>query len=121
MADKVIDVAKFQKFAITLILLAAYTATAIDAIEAADSASDLRALPRIAGAFVTLVGISHAAYLGGKLPSPPGIPDGMTELHKMDPEQAKRVIQKQFAPRNQPHTAMRGTRTISRPQVRQKS
>lgn len=120
MADKVIDVAKFQKFAITLTLLAAYTATAIDAIGAASSASDLRALPGITGAFVTLVGISHAAYLGGKLPSPPGIPDGMTELHKMDPEQAKHVIQKEFVPRNQPLT-VRGTRTIPGSQVHQES
>jgi hypothetical protein len=101
MADKVVDVTKFQKFANTLILLVAYVALAIEAIEAAVSVSDLRSLPVFAGTFVTLLGLSHAAYLGGKLPSPPGVPDGTTMLYRMDPEAAATLAGKPFSPRNQ--------------------
>jgi hypothetical protein len=117
MADKVVDVTKLQKFAVTLILLVAYVALAITTIDAAASISDIRSLPGFAATFVTLLGLSHAGYLGGKLPSPPGVPDGTTMLHRMDPEEAARRVRKRFSPRNQPRAARREAGILSPAQV----
>ena len=77
-ADQSIDAAKYQNFWITVILLVAYVALAIDTIADADGASSLSALPTFSGTFVTLLGISHAGYLAGKLPNKPGVPPGLT-------------------------------------------
>jgi hypothetical protein len=71
-ADQVIDVTKFQNFWLTLILAIAYVALAIQAINMASSAAALNALPGFDATFVTLLGISHAGYLAGKLPTRPG-------------------------------------------------
>jgi hypothetical protein len=75
MADKVVDVAKFQNFWFTLLLVAAYVGLAIDAIQAAGSVLNFDELPGFNQAFVALLGVSHAGYLAGKLPSRPGAPD----------------------------------------------
>jgi hypothetical protein len=64
----VVDVSKFQNFWITLLLVAAYVALAVDAIEGAATTADLK-LPEFNATFVTLLGISHAAYVAGKLPN----------------------------------------------------
>jgi len=74
----VIDVAKFQNFWITLILVVAYVAQTIKAFNDVTSPGDISALPGFAGTFVTLLGISHAGYIAGKLPNRPGTPSGLT-------------------------------------------
>jgi hypothetical protein len=77
-ADQVVDVTKFQNFVITLVLLVAYVALAIDTIQDAESARNVTALPGFSGTFLTLLGISHAAYVAGKLPNQSGAAPGLT-------------------------------------------
>jgi hypothetical protein len=79
MADKAVDVTKFQGFIITLILVVAYIVDAAHAIEAAHRVTDFTSLPNIRGEFLVLLGISHAGYLGGKIvPTSNGAPSGDT-------------------------------------------
>jgi hypothetical protein len=78
MADKAIDVAKFQNFWLTLTLIVAYVALAIGKFSDLSSPADVTSLPGFAGTFVTLLGISHAGYLVGKVPDRSGIPQGLT-------------------------------------------
>jgi hypothetical protein len=89
LADKLVDITKFQNLWITLILVAAYVAAAVTQIRQAASVSELTSLPDIAGTFVTLLAISHAGYLAGKLPDPAGMPDGAVVLDVIDPARAK--------------------------------
>jgi hypothetical protein len=79
-ADKVVDVTKYQNFAITLILLAAYTALAIHTVSDAASAAAVGSLPKFSETFLILVGISQAAYVGGKVVpgEKGGEPEGLT-------------------------------------------
>ena len=77
-ADQTIDVAKYQNFWLTVILLVAYVALGINVIANAEDAGDLTALPSFSGTFLTLLGISHAGYLAGKLPNRPGTPPGLS-------------------------------------------
>jgi hypothetical protein len=102
-ADEAIDIGKFQKFWITVILVAAYAAIAGAAVTGAEAADDVTALPGFAESFVVLLGISHAAYLAGKLPSPKGEAAGRTmwDLENMTPEERKEQLERRsFAPRN---------------------
>jgi beta-lactamase superfamily II metal-dependent hydrolase len=78
LADRAIDATKFQNFWITLILVVAYVALAISAFQQLTSPQDITALPTFSGTFVTLLGISHAAYVAGKVPDRPGDPDGLS-------------------------------------------
>jgi hypothetical protein len=78
MADKAIDVAKYQNFWLTLILIVAYLALVVASFNDLTSPTEITALPGFAGTFVTLLAISHAGYVAGKLPSRPGIPQGLT-------------------------------------------
>ena len=77
-ADQIVDVTKFQSFWITGILVVAYVALAVSAIGAAGTPAALTALPGFSGTFVTLLGISHAGYLAGKIPDRPGTPKGLS-------------------------------------------
>ena len=83
-ADKVIDIAKFQNFVITLVLVVAYVALAIQTINDATSAAAVTALPGFSATFLTLLGISHATYVGGKLPTQQGEPPGLTVANRPD-------------------------------------
>lgn len=73
-ADDAVDVTKFQSFAITIVLVVAYVAMAIDSIIEAKVASSVTSLPDIAGTFLVLLGISYGGYIGGKLPTQTGSP-----------------------------------------------
>lgn len=68
LADRAVDVTKFQNFVITLTLLVGYAALATTLIENAATAAQVTTVPGLSGAFITLLGISHAGYLAGKLP-----------------------------------------------------
>jgi hypothetical protein len=68
-ADQTVDIAKFQQFIITLVVAGAYVAEAIRTINTASSAASLTSLPSLSGGFLVLLGISHAAYVGGKIPA----------------------------------------------------
>lgn len=74
MADEVIDITKFQNFALTLVLVVAYTALAIHAIRFSPDQAALTALPDLPSQYLTLLGISHAGYIAGKLPNQTGVP-----------------------------------------------
>ncbi len=78
LADQVIDISKFQNFWITAILAVSYVALAIAAIKTAGTVDHVNALPGFSGNFVTLLAISHAGYIAGKLPNGTGIPKGLT-------------------------------------------
>jgi hypothetical protein len=56
---------------ITLILIAAYLLTVTAALSKVTDISLLNQLPGFSQSMVTLLGISHAGYLAGKLPNPP--------------------------------------------------
>jgi hypothetical protein len=77
-ADQVVDITKFQNFVITVVLVLAYIGLAVQTITTAGTAAGVAALPGFSGTFIVLLGISHAAYLAGKLPSPDGQPTGLT-------------------------------------------
>lgn len=77
-AGKTIDVAKFQNFIITILLVLAYVAQAIAALRAVAIPAGIGGLPAFSDTFLVLLGVSHAGYLLGKLPSPAGTPDGGT-------------------------------------------
>lgn len=96
-ADKVIDVTKFQNFIITTVLVAAYIGLAITAIEEAGNASAFGSLPGFSGTFLVLLGISHAAYVAGKLPSHSGEPAGLTMA--MEPG-TRAMLRPDLQPRN---------------------
>ncbi len=81
-ADKVVDIGKFQNFLITLVLVVAYIAAVGQALHAAGSAYSFKALPGFGGVFVTLLGISHGAYVAAKVPPQTGSPD--TNLRERD-------------------------------------
>ena len=66
--DQAVDVTKFQNFWFTIILAAAYVALVVNAIQSTKDISDF-ALPGFSQQFVTLLGISHAGYIAGKLPT----------------------------------------------------
>lgn len=68
LADQVVDVTKFQNFVITLVLLVGYAGLAVSLIRDGGSADAITAIPGFSGAFIALLGISHAGYLAGKLP-----------------------------------------------------
>jgi hypothetical protein len=93
-ADKVVDVSKYQNFVITIVLGVAYVALAAHAIDHAATAARLTSLPNFSSTFLVLLGISHGAYLAGKLPNPAGTPQGLT--------MAKVTAAKVAGPRNPP-------------------
>jgi hypothetical protein len=76
-ADQVVDISKFQNFVITVVLVLAYIGLAVHTITAAGTAAKVTALPGFSATFLILLGISHAGYLAGKLPSPGGQPAGL--------------------------------------------
>jgi hypothetical protein len=77
-ADKVVDVSKYQNFVITIVLAIAYVALACQAIDHAGTGARLTSLPDFSSTFLVLLGISHGAYVAGKLPNPTGTPQGLT-------------------------------------------
>jgi hypothetical protein len=74
-ADKIVDVAKLQNFLITVFLAGAYVALAVHAYAGwgpgtpITSPADIAALPAFSGSFLILLTISHAGYLGAKMPN----------------------------------------------------
>lgn len=58
-ADQVVSVTKYQNFIFTLVILAVYVSAALKA----------GALPNLPENVVWLIGISHAGYVGGKIPN----------------------------------------------------
>jgi hypothetical protein len=80
LADQVVDIGKFQNFWITLLLVAAYLAGVASAIRDADFTKPFDALPGFSDQFITLLLISHAGYIAGKIPNRPGIPAVGTTL-----------------------------------------
>ena len=92
-ADQVVDITKFQNFVFTVILVVAYIALSIHAIEHAKVASAVTTLPTFSGTFLILVGISQGGYVAGKIPSQAGIPAGLTV-------ESRGVVSATFAPRN---------------------
>ncbi|MCU1346860.1 MAG: Rhein [Acidimicrobiia bacterium] len=72
-ADSVIDLTKFQNFVVTIVLAVAYTGLCIGNLNDL-GVSGFNSLPRFTGTLLSLLGISHGAYLVGKLVPPTGIP-----------------------------------------------
>jgi hypothetical protein len=106
LADKIVDIGKFQSLWLTLVLVVAYVASAVASLRAAGSAANIQSLPAFTTTFTALLAISHAGYLGGKLPNRTGAPDGTLVLDLQDPEEATRLRDrhelKELTPRNSP-------------------
>jgi hypothetical protein len=77
-ADQTVDIAKFQNFVVTIVLVLAYIGLAVRSLTAAGSVASVTTLPGFSGTFLILLAVSHAGYLAGKLPSPEGQPSGLT-------------------------------------------
>jgi hypothetical protein len=75
LADKVIDIGKFQNFWLTLILVIAYVAVAANGLKSTISGGTL---PEFPASMLLLLGISHAGYLANKLPNQAGTPQELT-------------------------------------------
>lgn len=58
-ADRVVSITKFQNFVFTLVLVGIYCKLTVDA----------GSLPKLPESVVWLIGISHAGYVGGKVPN----------------------------------------------------
>ena len=103
-ADRVVDVTKFQTFVITIILIVAYIALSIQAIVDAKQASAVTSLPTLSGTFLVLLGISHAAYVAGKVPSQVGKASGLTVENRQSvlDALARGALPADFKPRNPP-------------------
>jgi hypothetical protein len=86
MADKAVDVTKFQSFWITVILVASYVALAIGRFASGDVTQ--AAPPDFTQQMVILLGISHAGYIAGKLPERTGTPDSTGVLMQRSAEPA---------------------------------
>jgi hypothetical protein len=84
-ADRVVDIAKFQNLALTVVLAVAYVVLAAHALHDAKSAAGLSALPVFSGTFLTLLGISHAAHLAGKLPGQAVVAKDLPQSPAPDP------------------------------------
>ncbi|MDX3660447.1 hypothetical protein PV646_24355 [Streptomyces sp. ID05-26A] len=82
-AGKSIDLAKFQNFVITVLLVLIYVAQAVSALKAVDVPAGIAGLPSFSDAFLVLLGVSHAGYLLGKVPSPAGTPEGGTMAQRL--------------------------------------
>ena len=78
-ADEVVDVTKFQNFLLTVVLVIAYIGSVLAAIHHAKSAQDFNALPGFQTTFLTLLAISHGAYITGK-----AIPQQGDPQHNLD-------------------------------------
>ena len=65
-ADRVVDITKFQNFIFTLVVLAIYIAMMY---ETRDAPTSSLSLPDLPANVIALIGISHAGYVGGKLPN----------------------------------------------------
>ncbi len=87
-----IDITKFQNFVITIVLVVAYVALAIQTIVDADTAAAVAALPGFSGTFLTLLGISHAGYVLGNLPPERGEPAGLTVKNRSERRHRRRVV-----------------------------
>ena len=77
LADKAIDIGKFQNFWLTLILIAAYVAMTVSILNGKTPES-ISALPDFSDAMIALLLVSHAGYLANKLPVRDGEPGGLT-------------------------------------------
>jgi hypothetical protein len=66
--DRTVDIAKFQNFWMTILVVVAYISTASAYVAGFSSVADLTALPGFDPSLLILLGISHAGYLAGKLP-----------------------------------------------------
>lgn len=99
-ADAYIDVAKFQNFWFTLILVVGYVSIAVGAVLAVDTGDGLGALPGFPEGFLVLLGISHATYVAGKLPTPPGEPSGRRLVDLQQMSEKERLTEPNFVPRN---------------------
>jgi hypothetical protein len=95
-AGRSIDLAKFQNFVITVLLVLLYVAQAVSALKAVSNPAGIGGLPAFSDAFLVLLGVSHAGYLLGKIPSPAGVPAGGTMSERLasvatEPEVANTV------------------------------
>lgn len=77
LADKAIDIGKFQNFWLTLILVMGYVALTVSQLRGVE-ANLITALPDFTDSMITLLAISHAGYLANKLPNRNGAPDGLS-------------------------------------------
>jgi hypothetical protein len=76
-ANQAMDITKFQGFIITILLIAAYIAASVSKINVVGTA--LATLPTVNFTLVGLFGISHGAYVAGKIPTSAGYPpDGLS-------------------------------------------
>ena len=73
-ADAAVDITKFQNLLFTVFLVGAYVVITVQAFRGKGTSvirgpADITSLPEFSSTFITLLLISHGAYLAGKLPN----------------------------------------------------
>lgn len=76
-ADQTVDVAKFQNFLLTVIVVVTYCVDVLRTLGPRDA--DITAIPGFSTTVLALVAVSHAGYLAGKLTPPVGLPSKEVE------------------------------------------
>lgn len=66
-----------------VLLVLAYVAQAVAALRAVGHPAGIGGLPAFSDTFLVLLGVSHAGYLLGKVPSPAGVPQGVTMRERL--------------------------------------
>ena len=85
-ANEAVDIAKFQGFVITILLVISYISVTVNAISAAGTAQNMTSLPGFNGkAVLILLGISQGAYVAGKIPNSAGEPSPSVWDRNSDP------------------------------------
>lgn len=104
LADKAVDIGKFQNFWLTLTLVIGYIAMTVSWLSN-KTPDAITTLPDFPDSMITLLLVSHAGYLANKLPNREGEPQGLTVAKRDKGFSAMRVGQekledKQYIPRN---------------------
>ena len=91
-ANHAVDIAKFQNLIVTVVLVVMYVGSAVVSIRDAGSVTSMTTLPGLTPTFLTLLAISHGAYLSGKLPTQAGTPEHSVEQRNAE-QPARRTPQ----------------------------
>jgi hypothetical protein len=99
LADKIIDIGKFQNFWITILLVVSYVSLAVAVLNDTSSPQSITTLPGFAGEFVVLLAISHGGYIIDKVPNRPGSPQGLT-VARLSAGLTEPTVAPTYTPRN---------------------
>jgi hypothetical protein len=126
-ADKTVDVYKMQNFLVTVFLVAAYVVLAVHTYagwgtgRSIASPADIATLPAFSGTFLALLAISHAGYLGGKMPNRGQDPEQDVPDVSMATVNADRTVDREASLRQTPKKAAQTRLAVARKRILERS